>query len=109
MLLARVSRNLWFFGFPTSVSGFWVIAFEQLLDALDRALQLVDQIFIGNGKQFGKDSANLRPDLGIFLATSLHFELVLSIYRIPDGDAGPHEQSTKPLQQPMRSVAEIRH
>jgi hypothetical protein len=54
MLLARVSCNLWPFRFPTSVSGFWVVAFEHLLDALDRALQFVDQIFIGSGEQIGQ-------------------------------------------------------
>jgi len=37
------------FPFPSLGSGFWIVALEQLLDPLDRALQLVDQIFIGNG------------------------------------------------------------
>src|ERR1700730_1177487 len=109
MLLARVSCNLWLFRFPISMSGLWFVALAQFLDALDRALQLENQIFIGNGDQISKEAANLRPDLSIFLATSLHFKLILPIYHIPDGDADSHEQSTGALQQPMRSVAEIRH
>ena len=44
------SCNLfWPFPFPSLGSGFWIVTLEQLLDPLDRALQLVDQIFIGNG------------------------------------------------------------
>jgi len=67
------SRNLWLFRFVSSVNGVRVVAFEQLLDSLDRALQVVDQVFIANGEQIGKESADLRPDFSIFLATSLHF------------------------------------
>ena len=45
-----------------------VVTFEHLLDALDRAVQLADQIFIGSGQQIGKKLPNLRPNLSIFLA-----------------------------------------
>lgn len=67
------SRNPWPFRFVSSMNGVRVVAFEQLLDSLDRALQVVDQVFIANGEQIGKESADLRPDFSIFLATSLHF------------------------------------
>jgi hypothetical protein len=50
-----------------------VVAFEQLLDSLDRALQVVDQVLITNGEQISKESPDLCPDLSIFLATGLHF------------------------------------
>jgi hypothetical protein len=39
---------------------------EHLLDTLDRAVQLADQVFIGSGEQIGKKSANLRPNFSIF-------------------------------------------
>ena len=107
MLLAIVSCNLWLFPFPTEVSGFGVVAFQHLLDALDRAVQLPDQILIGSGEQIGKKLANLRTNLGIFLATGPYFKQILPIYRIPDGDAHSNEQSTETLQQPMRSIAQI--
>ena len=66
------SRNLWPFRFSGSVNDLRVVAFEQLLDSLDRALQVVDQVLITNGEQIGKESADLCPDLSIFLATGLH-------------------------------------
>src|SRR5206468_10383241 len=95
VLLTRVSCTLSLPQFHNFRSGFWVVAFEQLLDALDRSLQLADQIFIRNGEQIGKEFANLLSDRGIFLATSLHFKQILSIHHIPQGDADSHEQSTK--------------
>ena len=72
-------------------------------------MQLADKIFIRNGEQIGKKSANLLPDLSVFLATGPYLEQILAIYRVADGDAHSHEQSTEKLQQPMRSVVKIRH
>src|ERR1700736_4287704 len=91
------------------MSGQGVVTFEHLLDALDRAVQLADQIFIGSGEQSGKKSANLLSNLSILLAASSHFQQILPIYRIADGDAHSHEQSTETLKQPMGNAAEIRH
>jgi hypothetical protein len=109
MLLASVSRNPWLFPFPIYVSDLGIVTFEHLLDALDRAVQLADQIFIGSGEQSGKESANLLSNLSILLATSPYFQQILSIYRVADGDAHSHEQSTETLKQPMGGAAEIRH
>ena len=106
---ASVSRNLWLFPFLTQVSSQGVVTFEHLLDALDRAVQLADQVFIGSGEQSGKKSANLLSNLSILLATSPHFQQILTIYRIANGDAHSHEQGTETLKQPMGSVAEVRH
>ena len=91
-----VLGHLWPFWFPSSVSGFWVVAFEQFLDPLDGALQLVDQIFIANRQQLGEDSANLRPDLSIFLATSLHFKQIFPIYQYPMPTLAPMNKARKP-------------
>ena len=49
MLLPCSCNLFWPFPFPSLGSGFWVVVLEQLLDPLDRTLQLVDQIFIGKG------------------------------------------------------------
>jgi hypothetical protein len=49
VLLSHISCNF-FWPFPFRLgSGFRIVALEQMLDPLDRALQLVDQIFIGKG------------------------------------------------------------
>jgi hypothetical protein len=109
MLLPSVSRNLWPFPFPTWMSRLGVVTFEHLLDALDRALQLTDQIFVGSGEQIGKKPANLLSNLSILLAATPYFKQILPIYRIADGDAHSHQQSTETLKQPMGSIAEIRH
>src|SRR6476660_2756614 len=103
------SCNLWLFRFRAVASRFWFMAFEQLLYTLDGALQLVDQVFVGNGEQIGKHPADLRPDLRIFFAPGLHFKKVFAIYHITDGHAHSHEQGPKPLQQPMRSALEMGH
>jgi hypothetical protein len=108
-MLASVSRSLLLFPFPIWASGLGVVTFEHLLDALDRALQLADQIFIGSGEQIGKKPANLLSNLGILLAPSPYFKQILPIYRIADGDAHSHEESTQTLKEPMGSVAELRH
>jgi hypothetical protein len=91
------------------MGGLGVVTFEHLLDALDRAVQLADQIFIGSGEQFGKKSTDLLPNLSIFLATSVYFKQILPIYGVADGDAYSHEESAEPLKHPMGSVVEIRH
>src|ERR1700732_566555 len=91
------------------MSGQGVVTFEHLLDALDRAVQLADQIFIGSGEQSGKKAANLLSNLSILLAASPYFQQILPIYHIADGDTHSHEQSAETLKQPMGSAAEIRH
>ena len=60
---------------------FRVVAFEHLFDALDRAAQLLNKIFITSGQQIGKKSANLLPDLSVFLATGPYLKQILAIYR----------------------------
>jgi hypothetical protein len=100
-------RNLWLFSLRILVSGFGVVAFQYLLDALDGAVQLTDQVFIGGGEQVGKKLANVGSDLSIFLATTPHFKLILPIYHVTNGDARPHEQSTETLQQPVGGVAKM--
>jgi hypothetical protein len=88
---------------------FRVVAFEHLLDTLDRSVQLADQIFIRDGEQIGKKSANLFSDLSVFLATGPYLKQILAIYRVANGDAHSHEQSTGKLKQPRRNVVMIRH
>jgi hypothetical protein len=109
IMVASVSRNPSLFPSPIYVSDLGVVTFEHLLDALDRAVQLTDQIFIGSGEQIGKKSVNLLSNLSILLATSPYLKQIFPIYRIADGDAHSHEESTQTLKEPMGSVAELRH
>ena len=88
IMVASVSRNPSLFPSPIYVSDLGVVTFEHLLDALDRAVQLTDQIFI---------------------ATSPYLKQIFPIYRIADGDAHSHEESTGTLKEPMGSVVELRH
>src|SRR6266566_5206682 len=63
---------------------FRVVAFEHLLDASDGAMQLVDKIFIRNGEQIGQKSANMLPDLSVFLATSPYLKQILAIHSVDE-------------------------
>jgi hypothetical protein len=79
IMVASVSRNPSLFPSPIYVSDLGVVTFEHLLDALDRAVQLADQIFIGSGEQIGKKSVNLLSNLSILLATSPYLKQIFPI------------------------------
>ncbi|MGA7909743.1 MAG: hypothetical protein WCA16_20215 [Candidatus Sulfotelmatobacter sp.] len=69
MLLGDVSRSLGLFPFLTCVNSLRIVTLKHLLDALDRAVPLADQIFIGGDGAVPARASDGRRNMAIVLKT----------------------------------------